>query len=180
MCFRVTFLFCFCVTFTSSPICIHLWASMMTQCLSCSPRHFGTGEFSPPQHNKRTITSERYQAAAVCRLTRLGIVERRRSLTQSKHRFTFHFLSTWLMASGIFALYHIPSNTTSQTPPSQHTLSNAASLPVVVAAVPCILNIVRFVCPQLMQLHYRSDCSLNIDHAVKILNHHRCARVHNG
>ena len=99
----------------------------MTQCLSCSPRHFGTGEFTATTQqandNKRTITSERYQAAVVCMLTRLGIVERRRSLTQSKHRFTL-FTSfqhgLWLLESSL-------STISPPIPPLKHRLPNTPS-----------------------------------------------------
>ena len=124
MCHRVTFVFHSCVTFTISPICSHLWASRITQRLSYSPRHLGTGEFHRHRHN---TTSERCQAAPVCRLTRLGIVERRRSLTQSK---SFHFSLLCGMAYGFWNLRSLPyalqdrlSNRASTTQSLQRRLS---------------------------------------------------------
>jgi len=112
LCFRVTFLFCSCVTFTSSPICIHLWASMMTQCLSCSPRHFGTGEFSPPQHNKRTIPSgSRLQAHQI---RHCGAPAFAHTIKTS-----FHFSLPLNMAYGFWNLRSLPY-------PLQYHLSNTA------------------------------------------------------
>jgi hypothetical protein len=153
-------------------------------CLFCSPRQFGTGEFLPPQHNRRTIPSgSRLQAHQVRHCGALAFAH---TITSSFH-FSLLFsrarrLESFLSAisSATPPLQHYLSNTTSPTPPLQHYLSNTASQPVVVVAVPCILNPVKFVCRQLMQLHYRGDSSPHSDHAVQTLNHNRCARAHSG
>jgi hypothetical protein len=94
-------------------------------CLFCRPRQFGTGEFLPPQHNRRTIPSgSRLQAHQI---RHCGAVAFTHTITSSLH------LS--LLFSRARRLESFLSAISSATPPLQRSLSNAASQPVVVAAV---------------------------------------------
>jgi hypothetical protein len=147
-------------------------------CLFCRPRQFGTGEFLPPQHNRRTIPSgSRLQAHQI---RHCGAVAFTHTITSSLH------LS--LLFSRARRLESFLSAISSATPPLQRSLSNAASstqplqrrLSTGGGRCGSILNPAKFVCRQLMQLHYRSDCSLDSDHVIHTLNHHRCARAHSG
>ena len=116
MCSCVTSLFHSCVTFTIASICIHLWASMMTQCLSCSPRHFGTGEFTATTQqandNKRTIPSG-------CRLQAHQIRHCGAPAFAHTIKTSFHFSLPFNMAYGFWNLRSLPY-------PLQYHLSNTA------------------------------------------------------
>jgi hypothetical protein len=138
-------------------------------CLFCRPRQFGTGEFLPPQHNRRTIPSgSRLQAHQI---RHCGAVAFTHTITSSLH------LS--LLFSRARRLESFLSAISSATPPLQRSLSNAASQPVVVAAVAYSI---------LQNSSADNSCSFTTevivhsipDHAIHTLNHHRCARAHSG
>ena len=85
---------------------------------------------------RHNTTGEQYQVAAVCRLTRSGGAERQHSLTQSKHRFSFHFflvcLGVWNLPSLLSPLFSAISSLlcyllSSLLSPLQHCLSNTAA-----------------------------------------------------
>jgi hypothetical protein len=151
-------------------------------CLFCRPRQFGAGEFLPPQHNRRTIPSgSRLQAHQIRQCGALAFTHTVTSSFYLSLLFNRARRPEFLFAISLAtpSLQHRLSNAASPTQPLQRSLSNAR-LSTSGGRCGSILNPANLVCRQLMHLHYRSNCSLDSDHAIHTLNHHRCARAHSG